>query len=84
MILVPAALILAAGVGVHLYRPWGLFLACGMGIATLAYGLTWEINHWGSFDEHNLTIVLPMTLILIWALLPSTWLEFKRRSFKAS
>lgn len=84
MFLIPSPLIFAAGLGVLKNRSWGLLLAIGMGIVTLGYGLFWEFNHPGEFDEHNFTIVLPMTLILIWALLPSTWLEFKRGSVKTS
>jgi hypothetical protein len=84
LLLIPVPLIFAAGLGVLKNRPWGLLLVIGIGIVTLSYGLFWELNHPGDFDEHNFTIVLPMTLILIWALLPSTWLQFRQGSVKTS
>ncbi len=83
LMLIPSALILVAGIGVHNYRWWGLVLTAGMGILAVGYGVTWELTN-PEWDYHTFTIVLPMALILAWAMLPPTWVEFKRRSFKTS
>jgi hypothetical protein len=77
-----AALLLAAGVGIHKSRLWGLVLAAGMGILTVGYSLVQ--NSSGLSDYHDFTIALPMGLIFIWAVLPHTWLEFTRQGIRAS
>jgi hypothetical protein len=84
LMFIPAALILLAGIGVRGYRWWGLVLAAGMGILAVGHGLQWELTHPGIWDYHDFTIVLPMAAILVWAILPPTWLEFKRQSLRAS
>jgi hypothetical protein len=84
LMLVAAALILAAGVGVHRYRWWGLVLATGMGILAVGYGAIGGLANPLIWDYHIFTIVLPMAVILVWAVLPITWLEFKRQGVKTS
>jgi len=84
LMLVPAALILAAGIGVHRYRWWGLVLAAGMGILAVGYGTIGGLANPLVWDYHIFTIVFPMAVILVWAVLPITWLEFKRQGVKTS
>ena len=82
IMLAVAGLILTAGVGVKMSRWWGLLLAGVMGIAMIGYAVTQSrMDPW---EYHNFTIAMPMAAILLWAMLPATWQEFKRRSFKAS
>jgi hypothetical protein len=74
--------ILTAGIGIRMYRWWGLVLAGIMGILVTEYFVTQSsIDPW---EYHNFTIALPMAAILVWVMLPPTWREFKRRSLEAS
>ena len=81
-ILVAAGLTLTAGLGIHKYRWWGLLLAAVLGALAVAGGLVWSVTD--PWEYHNFTIALPMAAILVWAILPPTWVQFKRQSVKAS
>jgi len=71
-----------AGLAIHKFQWWSLPLAGGMAILTIGY----YIPHFGStsFGADAFTVLLPMAVILIWACLPATWLEFKRQGAKTS
>ena len=77
-----ATVALIAGVGIYKYRLWGLLLAAVLGVLAI-----WEsvaasaIDPW---EYHNFTIGLPMAVIMIWALLPPTWVMFKEQSVETS
>ena len=82
LMLIAAAATFVAGVGIHKYRRWALVLAAVMGVlAILESVAAGAIDPW---EYHNFTIGLPMAAIMIWALLPPTWLMFKERSGKTS
>ncbi len=77
-----AAATLIGGVGIYKYRPWGLLLAVVLGVMAITEAVTVSaIDPW---EYHNFTIGLPMAAIMIWALLPPTWVMFKQRSVKTS
>ncbi len=77
-----AAPTLIAGIGIHRCRWWGLLLAGAVGVVAITSALvTSQVDPW---EYHNFTVALPMALILIWAILPPTWVEFKRHCLKAS
>ena len=77
-----AGLLLASGIGVRMYRKWGLILATGLGVCAIASAVVQiKKNPW---DYHHFTIGLPMAGILVWSLLPVTWREFERGSLQTS
>ena len=77
-----AAATLTGGVGIYKYRRWGLLLAAVLGVMAIAESVAASaIDPW---EYHNFTIGLPMAAIMIWALLPPTWVLFKQRSVKPS
>jgi hypothetical protein len=77
-----AAATLIGGVGIYKYRPWGLLLAVVLGILAIAESVAASaIDPW---EYHNFTIGLPMAAIMIWAMLPPTWVMFKRQRMKIS
>ena len=77
-----AAAALIGGVAVYKYRRWGLLLAAVLGVMAIAESVAASaIDPW---EYHNFTIGLPMAAIMIWALLPPTWVKFKQRSVKPS
>ncbi len=77
-----AAATLMGGLGIYKYRRWGLLLAAVLGVTAIAESVAASaIDPW---EYHNFTIGLPMAAIMIWALLPPTWVLFKQRSVKPS
>jgi len=82
VMLIVATAALIAGVGIHQYRLWGLFLAAVLGVLAILESVTAsKIDPW---EFHNFTIGVPMAAIMIWALLPPTWTMFRQRSVKSS
>ena len=77
-----AAAELIGGVGVYKYRRWGVLLAAVLGVMAIAESVAASaIDPW---EYHNFTIGLPLAAIMMWALLPPTWVKFKQRSVKPS
>jgi hypothetical protein len=75
-----AAATLIGGVGIYRYRRWGLLLAAVLGITAIAE--TVAVSAIDPWEYHNFMIGLPMAAIMIWALLPPTWIMFKQRIVK--
>jgi hypothetical protein len=75
-----AAATLIGGVGIYKYRRWGLLLAAVLGITAIAE--TVAVSAIDPWEYHNFMIGLPMAAIMIWALLPPTWIMFKQRIVK--
>jgi hypothetical protein len=77
-----AAACLAAGLGIHKFRRWGLVLAAIVGVFVILEAMSASaIDPW---EYHNFTIALPLVLIMIWAMSPPTWAVFSERSLKNS
>lgn len=68
---------LVAGFAIHKFRRWGILLAAAIGVFVVSYGAPTLISH--PVQPETFTIWLPMVLILLWAALPATWLQFKRQ-----
>jgi len=82
IMLVAAGATLIAGVGIHKYRSWALVLAAVLGVMAIAESVAASaVDPW---EYHNFMIGLPMAGIMIWALLPPTWVKFKQRSVRTS
>lgn len=73
-----ALMFLTAGIGIYRLRPWGLVLAIIMAALTIFYSVS-QRRSMGAWDYHDFIITLPMVLILVWALLPTTWAKFSKR-----
>ncbi|HTZ33170.1 MAG TPA: hypothetical protein VMH31_11970 [Methylomirabilota bacterium] len=77
-----AALALTAGIGILKFRRWGLALAAIAGVCGILEALSAStIDPW---EYHNFTIALPLVLIMIWAMLPPTWVAFSERRLKST
>jgi hypothetical protein len=77
-----AAATLIGGVGIYKYRRWGLLLATALGVLAIMESANMSaVDPW---EYHNFTIGLPMAAIMVWALLPPTWVMFKQRSVRTS
>lgn len=73
---------LIGGVGIYKYRRWALLLAAVLGVLAIMEAVAASaIDPW---EYHNFTIALPMAAIMVWALLPPTWMMFTGRSMKIS
>jgi len=66
-----------AGLAIHKFRQWGILLAAAIGVFVVGYSAPTLIS--GPVQPETFTILLPMVLILLWAALPATWLQFKRQ-----
>jgi hypothetical protein len=77
-----AAATLIGGVGIYQYHRWGLLLATALGV--LAIMESANVSAVDPWEYHNFTIGLPMAAIMVWALLPPTWVMFKQRSVRTS
>ena len=63
-----------AGFAIHKFRRWGILLAAAIAVfVVVGYGAPHPVQ------PETFTIWLPMVLILLWAALPATWLQFKRQ-----
>ena len=77
-----ASACLTAGLGIQKFRRWGLVLAAIVGVFAIVEAISVSaIDPW---EYHNLTIALPLVLIMIWAMSPPTWTVFSERSLKNS
>jgi hypothetical protein len=79
--LVFSILVVVTGVGIHKYRLWALVLALTTGILAVATGFANVVSD--PWNVYNFTVVLPMVLIVVWASLPATWLEFRQHGAKS-
>jgi hypothetical protein len=82
IVLAISLLAVIAGVAIHKFQWWSLPLVGGIAFLIIGYSIT----RLGSdlLGAETFTILVPMALILIWACLPATWLEFKRQGAKVS
>jgi len=65
------------GFAIHKFRRWGILLAAGISIVVVGYGAPSLIEN--PVQPETLTVFIPMVLILFWAGLPATWLQFKKQ-----
>jgi len=82
LMLIAAAAMFIAGVGIYKYRRWGLLLSVVLGVLAIMESVAASaIDPW---EYHNFTIGLPMAVIMVWAFLPPTWKMFKLQGVKVS
>jgi hypothetical protein len=67
-----------AGFAIQKLRRWAMPLAAAISLFVVGYSGPTLISD--LVQPETLTILLPMVLILFWAALPATWLQFKRQS----
>ena len=72
-----SVLAVVAGFAIHKFRRWGILLAAAIGVFVVGHSAPTVIPN--PVEPGTFTIWLPMVLILLWAALPATWLQFKRQ-----
>ena len=77
-----ALLFFTAGIGILKSRLWGLILALGLAISTVLYSVVQNLR--GFSDSNDFAIGLPMLVLLIWGMFPTTWSLFRRQEVKPS
>jgi hypothetical protein len=81
IMLIPSALVFAAGMGIHKQRRWGLVLTGAMSFLAVGFGIHENLKFYGKIfapDPSLLTIVLPMAAIAAWTVWPGTWVQFEK------